>query len=182
MLETPNLLLASWERQTASDAATVARDGRRRAILDADRGTPLGFARLRFDPGVPLLRWFHRPVLEVFEAPDASLVCTARGRWGRRWGVYDADERPVGGLRPGRSSRCQGGTLVEDPYGRALAWIPERPLDGVRELTRYRGAPYGTAAETCGGTVLRFDPSLDANPFPRMLLLAALATEGTTSL
>jgi hypothetical protein len=151
MLELPTLLVQ------APDARSL------QAVADASTGAPAGFARPR--PARFWERWFAGAVLEVHEYEDESLLCVIRrGRLPRRRLVYDADGRWVGAVCGRRlEDRCgcvvaargpdagSRGEVFRDPVGRVLATL-RSGKDGV---------------------TLAFTEAVAAEPFTRMLLLAA---------
>ena len=152
MLEHATLLLRP------PDAAAV------QAVVDAAGGAPLGFARPR--PAGLLARWLAGPVVEVHEHEDNSLLCVIhRGLLRPHWRlVCDAEGRPVGAVRGRRlegrdgcvvavrrPDAAPGGDVFRDPEGRLLATL----------LPRQRGA------------TLTFTDAIAADPFAKMLVLAA---------
>jgi hypothetical protein len=112
-------------------------------------------------------------VLEVYETEDASLLCTAQRLWGLRpaWRVCDADEHPVGSLW------CSGGRptrwLLADRWGQCLARIEPSPNGTLGQFIAPAGDLLGTLECSPQGDLLTFAPVLDANPFARMIVLAA---------
>jgi hypothetical protein len=159
MLERQGLVVGPWA------AVPDLREGRprRRAVLDAATGEPLGFVA-RAAPGTLWLRWLRPAVLEVYETEDASLVCTLRGpSLGRRtWEVRDSEGRRVATLFQ---------AVVRDAEGRRQATLQRSARGG----TFYNQAGLALAAFTpCErGTVLTFAAALEGNPFARMALLGA---------
>ncbi len=132
--------------------------GGARAIVDAATGAPLGSAR----PAAPGPTWLPgRPVLEVREDGDAPLLFTVRRDWWplARHEVRDADGRLVGRL---------AGPLVTGYAGLPVA---ARGSDGA-----YRAADGRVLARVergRAGVEVSFAEEADADPFLRMLLLAA---------
>jgi hypothetical protein len=197
MLESPGLLIRPWTTSVGPESPSrqrVAVQTKRRTILNAATGSAMGFACWRAE--TKLLWWLTRAVVEVYETEDASLLCTAHGRWGRpwRWEVRDADDHAVGSFRggelklppdlvqlgklrplPGRGQAQYRGALVLDRFGQFLAWIEGVPIDrAVRRLLAPAGQELGTVAVTPEGVVLRFAVTLEGDPFARMVLLAAV--------
>jgi hypothetical protein len=133
--------------------------------------------------------------VDVLENEDASLLLIVQPRWGwrRRWEILDADHRRVGSFRSGRfawspdvvklwrlatpvdSGRHRFlGTLVEDWYGRVLAWIEAPITRSPARLIAPDGEVVGTVAERGPDTVVKFAVVLEGNPFAKMALLAAV--------
>jgi hypothetical protein len=144
-----------------------------RAILAADTGEKLGHACWRPSRLPGWLSWFARPVLEVYETEDASLLCTAQRVWGLSppWRVCDADGHPVGtvwcsGTRP-------GGCLLADRWGQCFARIEPSPNGPAGQFLAPAGHAVATLQHTPQGDLLTFAPVLDVNPFARMIVLAA---------
>ena len=129
------------------------------AVVDAETGAALGFARNR--PAGGWGRWLGGATLEVHEQQDASLLCTIRRGWLRRGCrlVYDADERGVGLVR---------GRRLEDRHGRLVA---AGGPDGV--FRDPDGRPLATLRAGAGGLTVAFTEGAATDPFARMLVLAA---------
>jgi hypothetical protein len=129
-----------------------------RAIVDADSGAPLGFARREAPRS--WCRPFARAILAVHEHEDAPLLFTVRRAWGLlpRREVRDADGHPVGSLL-GRAVHDRHGRRLAALYGEVFRGRDQRPL---AELT---------AGEE--GTRVAFSPDIAGEPFLKMLLLAA---------
>jgi hypothetical protein len=173
MLEQQTLLLRPWafpaDQPTHSARAGSGGAGpgaRTRVVLAGASGAPLGFAAWRTAPGVFWKRWFFRPVLEVFETEDASLLMTvaAPRRLGRDWEVRDAEGHPAGVLR---------GDVVLDRSGRALAAAEPDPAGAGRRFVTPLGSVLTTLTPAGDGMLLTFAPGLEGDPFARMVLLAA---------
>ncbi|HVS39575.1 MAG TPA: hypothetical protein VMS17_28720 [Gemmataceae bacterium] len=151
MLELPALLLHPPDARSCQ------------AILDAATGAPAGFSRPRaaglWD------RWLSGATLEVHEHVDESLLCVIRqGRFPRRRLVYDAEGRWVGAVF---------GRRLEDGCGRVVA--VRGPNSGMRgDVFR---DPDGRQAAILQpgkhGLALAFTDACAADPFARMLMLAA---------
>jgi hypothetical protein len=193
MLECDGLMFRPWVPTGAPNPHPQGGRGIRgqeRTILDPATGTVLGFARWRRGTGAGLLRWFSRPVLQVYETEDASLLCTAHVCWGwpRRWQVRDAEGNPVGTFRRGQfrvptqldslpergAGRRLAGTLVQDRFGQPLGCIEATPRGVFGSLLTPDGRELGTVTRTALGTEVQFDASLQDRPFTKMVLLAAL--------
>jgi hypothetical protein len=159
MLEQSALLLQPW--------VPAAGGGRGRAILDAAARTPLGLART--PAGRRAGSWFARPVVEIYETEDESLLCTVgRGWWpAGRWLVREADGHLVGSVR---------GPHVEDRRGRDVAVLRPGP-DGGGPFLDTAGVELGRLEEGTDGLRLKFAVWLEGDPFARMLLLAAAVTK-----
>lgn len=158
MLEQQNLLLRPW--------ATSAGGLGSRAILDPASGAPLGFACWRAAAGPCWRRWLAPAALAVHESDDEPLVFTVQRVWGLtpRWEVRDADGHYVGMLREQR---------LHDRYDRGLAAIERSP---DRSTARFRGPDgreLGALSRSGDTTELTFTPSVDGQPFVKMVLLAA---------
>ncbi len=155
MLETPTLFLLPWTGGPEP----------RRAIRDAAAGTSLGLARWRVIRAPWWSAWLVRPVLEIRETEDESLLCTvaAPRLLVRAWTVQDADGQLVGTLR---------GNLVLDRFGRAVALVDRTADVGHRfvGVQNHELAVLGPAEE---GSRLAFAAPVTGDPFAKMLLLAA---------
>jgi hypothetical protein len=153
MLESPSLLVRP------PDAAAV------RAVVEPATGAPLGSARRRRGRGF-WGRWFGRPVLEVREHEDEPLLFTVRRCWGWPGGreVRDADGRFVGTLR---------GWCIWDRFGRPLAGRAAPGGPGYEELGSPEGRVLAILHYEISGIRLSFTPEVAADPFAKMLVLAA---------
>jgi hypothetical protein len=143
----------------------------RRAIVAADTGVPLGFARRGGHAELP---WWRRPlwpVLEVREQDDEPLLFTVRHCWswrGRRE-LCDADGRRLGTLL---------GDAIDDLWGRRLAlrsWTTNRTVSTFR--TPRGQALASTSADEAGLCLTFAEPAL-GEPFLKMLLLGAVLLNG----
>ncbi len=170
MLESPSLLLRPWTPVPGDGDERRLPRSWARAILDAATHAALGSASWRTRPAPALLRWLVRPVVEVFETEDQSLLCTLRGPWGpaSSWQVRDAEGRSVGTVH--RSA-------LLDPFGRCLAVI-EPAAEGGARFRSPNGRPRGMLEVAPEGARLTFADELDGDPFARMLLLAAALING----
>lgn len=162
MLEWPRLLI----RAPADESAARA-DGW--MILDPITDTRLGFAGWRQRRG-----WPARPVLEVYETDDASLLLTMRreGVFGARWRVRDADGRSVGVIMPAASRQRSGDVLISR-FGLAFAWIAGAAAQTARRVTDVDGMEIGSLSRSDAGLEVEFAERFGADPFARMVLLAA---------
>lgn len=133
-----------------------------RPIVEAEGGTPLGFAQARI-----VRRWWWPTVtvLEVREYQDAPLLFTLRGTWSWRTchEVRDADGFVIGSL-----SREH----VHDEYGRRFA-VRKAEAEGRWSLLSMRGQLLGQAQVEPQGVRLTFAPKIEREPFVKMLVLAA---------
>lgn len=166
MLEHPRLLLQPWITDSPS--------GRRRRNIQLVAGhEQVGFAE---EPGSSRhWFWLPRPILEVYETDDASLLMRVRRSWG--WSpcyeVLDADDIRRGlfephlpGQRPpllggGVSGAVLAMRLSPHPIGSAASswWVPLNELATVTLIPE--------------GTLLEFAASVQRNPFTKMVVLAA---------
>jgi hypothetical protein len=123
---------------------------------------------------LPVVGWRGRPIIEVFETEDASLICTAYSRWGRQWEVCSAEDHLIGVCRS--TAKRADVASIEDPYGRTIIRVVGTNGCGYRRLIRESvGIPVGAITLTAEGTRLEFDTGsgIDQNPFVRMLMLTA---------
>jgi hypothetical protein len=138
-----------------------------RAIVAADTGAPLGFARWR-TPGGPW--WRLRPaVLAVHEHEDEPLLFTVRRGWPLLpWReVRDAEGRRVGYLL---------GRRVSNRLGRRLA--QRLRLADRYEFRRADGRALAEVRLGREGARLTFGAEVAPDPFAKMLLLAAALALG----
>lgn len=151
MLEHATLLLGP------PDAASA------QAVVDADAGAPVGSARPR--PAGLLERWLAGPAVEVREHEDGSLLCVIRrGPLSpHRRAVFDADGRPVGAVR-GRRLQGRGGRVVA---------VRRPDVGGGDVFVDPAGRPLATLSARPGGATLAFTDAIAADPFAKMLVLAA---------
>jgi hypothetical protein len=138
-----------------------------RTILDGKRTNVLGFAEWRRRPAFLGLSWLRRPVAQIYETEDRSLVCTVLSRWGRRWEVVDAEERSVGAFSTTASAQ------IEDPFGRRMISIARIPRSGRVLLSELNGAEIGAITLSDDGTRMELDAAWECNPFVKMVLLSA---------
>jgi hypothetical protein len=167
MLEHSHLLLRSWQNCPA-DPTGRNQPGRfrRRDIVEPESAQLVGLVRC----GRTRFSWLTRPVWEIYELPDASLLITLKRPWllWRFWEVFEADQRRVGmiyrhHLLDGGAQRL--GVIRQGPgdnHGRFVA-------PGERELGTF--VRQGDAS-----LLLGFDPGVD--PFTRMTLLGAALALG----
>lgn len=128
-------------------------------IEDPATGVALGSARPTAGPALWLLAW---PVLEVREAEDAPLVFTVRRTWSllSRYEVRDAEGRPVGSL---------AGRFVMERTGRQFATLGPDGAFRTRDGNILARVMYANR-----GTEISFSEVLAADPYGKMLLLAAV--------
>lgn len=112
MLESSSLSLGPW---SASSRAILVQH----KVRDTETGQCLGLARWLTPPLAGWRGWFRRPILEVVESDDESLLCSLRRCWRPLplWDVLDADGRFIGSLRRG---------VLLDPLGRRFAVLTAR--------------------------------------------------------
>jgi hypothetical protein len=122
---------------------------------------------------------------------DAPLLLTLQppAVWAPSWRIADADGHAIGGLRPyalnlsrvlrfpnsanGPNSVRAGGLLVEDRFRRIFALL-DHSGEGTERLFRTPdGMELGTLTTLPDGQLLTFGFAVEANPFAKMLLLAA---------
>jgi hypothetical protein len=154
MLEQPVLLLRP--RKTS----------RRQAIVAADTGEPLGFAR--WPAGAENLWWplSGRPVLAVHEHEDEPLLFSVYRCWSLlpRREVCDADGHHVGIL---------AGPQVRDRFGRRLAVLHREANRRTASFLSPDGRSLGRVTAGADGVRVAFGPEVAGDPFAKMLLLAA---------
>jgi hypothetical protein len=165
MLESPGLLLGSWQRppQTVSGGPAP---GLFRWVLDARSRQPLGLIRSKRSDRGPLWRWLERQVWQVFETEDESLLLTLYGPWSflKPWEVHDAEDRLICTM----ASRA-----VLDSAGDLRAyWTGPAPpghycfRDAAdRELAQLHSSP--------DGLELLFTALIQDDPYAKMALLGA---------
>src|SRR5579864_3784775 len=158
MLECAELLMGSWTqeggiRQRAINGPETHRLGRVRAVLPS------------------WLSWLGRQVQEVLETDDDCLLMTLRRPWGlaRTWEIFDAEERRVGILFR---------NLLLDGEGRHVAHARHNKDHRSGSFCDPDGSELGTFAVQESATLLAFSPTLEDNPFTRMILLGAVLSWG----
>src|SRR5262249_41097220 len=153
MLEKQGLLLNPWEFSATQP---------RRTVRDAATGEPLGFVSRRPSTRWRWLRWLERPVWEVYETEDASLLMSLRGPgiWTRTWEVFDAEPRLVGTLR---------GTALLDGYGGRLAVAQRSHERGAGRFVNPHGLELASFSRHDRDTLLTFHPALEGDPFAKMI-------------
>ncbi len=178
MLESRVLLVRPMFASTADRSS-----GRVADIWDALTGNLLGSAQRRASEDW-WRGWLRPPALTVHEADDEPLLFILQRRWyfSGFWNVLDADEQPVGWLRPSLhdsplSGRLawRGGLSILDRDGRCLGTLQMQT--GVAEegsLLDPQGAKLATFRARAGETELAFHLAADSEPFLRMLLLAVV--------
>jgi hypothetical protein len=152
----------------------------------------LGLSCWQRPTGPAWLRWLLRPLLAVYETEDESLLLLVRRVWALacRWQVSDANAQVVGtiwprtllwprspaipprqgGARPSRNTEV----LVEDRWERFFALTTPTPTDSSSHFLGPDGSELGSLRGSAAGSLLTFGPQVEANPFTRMLLLAAV--------
>lgn len=132
----------------------------------ASSGELLGVAGWRMSEWWSWLSWLAPPVLAVHENDDAPLLFTVHRRWGlgSYWEVRDADSHLVG---------LVNGPLLQDRLGRHLALCERQQTDGSVRVRDLDGRDLMTLTPRPAEVRLTFAPAAEANPFLKMLLLAA---------
>lgn len=135
-------------------------------ITDADSGAVLGCVRSRTGGAARWRRWFARPVWEVYESDDESLLMTLQGAWlwSSAWDVYDAEPRRVGSLQRGR---------LVDGDGVYLAALELETARRGGRIRNWHGLELASFQLNEGAATLTFLPALEGDPFAKMLALAA---------
>jgi hypothetical protein len=162
-MEQSSLSLRPWNTPPPGELGGLVR-----AIMDGT-GEAVGFVR-QPPPRTPRwLNWLSRRTIEVYEAPDGSLVFALRRAWGWRgsWRLYDAEERLVGTLR---------GRMMLDGFGHFLAAIEPANAAGRARFLALEGHELGEYTLDRDGAQVTFAPALEGNPFAKMLLLGAVLT------
>lgn len=162
MLECQSLWLGSNGADLGPSAGPGG-EAPRWIILEVESRKFLGLVRRRSHPATVWFASWHRPMLDVYEGEDESLLFTLTRGWGQGWLVSDAEGQRVGTVR---------GNLARDGAGQRLALF-EPSQDGL--LGRWRsgdGQPLATAARDGDGVTIRFAACVDGQPFVKMLLLA----------
>jgi hypothetical protein len=135
--------------------------GQPRVIADAESGKPVGFTRLIYRPG-----WWDRvfgPVLFVHEREEEPLVFSVRRCviWTQRE-VRDAEDERIGYLGPGS---------IRD-RNRLLYAQTQADKEGLVYLC-VNGAILAKVRHASAGLELSFTKVIEADPFAKMLVLAA---------
>ncbi|MBL8796146.1 MAG: hypothetical protein JNM56_19750 [Planctomycetia bacterium] len=147
---------------------TQAADAPRWSILNAVDGKLLGVARRRTPPPSFWFAGRKRPLLEVVEGADESLLFTLTPGWGQGWLVDDAEGQRVGSVRA---------QLARDGGGERLARF-EPSTDGQSGRWLAVDGQELAATRRDGQTVeVSFAPIIQDQPFVKMLLLAMLLRE-----
>jgi hypothetical protein len=134
--------------------------------------------------------WLLPSAWEVVETDDRSLVFTLRRSWrfSAEWCVRDSEGKRVGSVLekagrltpfrmcltdvPRRAVERLYETRIEDSWGRCVAHL--RTEDGGTALfVTPNGAELGSLSRQVEETQLTFAEAVAADPFTRMLLLAA---------
>lgn len=173
MLELSSLLLQSWTPLPSAPRGGAlppsAEPVLGRLIVNPADGATVGSVRQR--PIVSSWKfWRPQSGFDVFEMDDHPLLFSVQRIWslGRFCDVRDAEGHLVGRFDRGR---------VQDAYGWGWAAV-ER--DRSQRMLGFRDRAHELAALTAaaGGDILVFRAALGANPFSRMLVLAAALAEG----
>ena len=158
MLEHSGLLLRSQEAAFLAPPSRVV-------ILDALTAATLGSARWQGGRGrLAWLRWWAPPLIRVHESEDEPLLMTLSRGWGSRWLVQDADGIAVGRLR---------GRLLLDRRDLGIAILRPAPNGVEASYEDGLGQVVAVLARRPGSVELTLLPEAPANPFARMVLLAA---------
>jgi hypothetical protein len=181
MLEVQSLWLAPWSAEGSLDGVRPFRFQEHhdlKPIRDLVTEVSLGFARRKRVVISSWIPWPAWPVIEVFETEDASLLFTTYCRnWFRTWEVVDAENHRVGSLRPSpgssRGTKKLPGIRIEDSSIRSIAWMEIPGAHSSGRILGPAGKELGILAYSDQGTELRFDVSLQGDPFAKMLILAA---------
>jgi hypothetical protein len=168
MLEHSGLLLKPWQDVTLTGPPAEKRgerSERRRPILDVETRQPVGAVRVRCLPQ-GWLCWFHRPVFEVVETEDDSLLCVLHGPvrnwfWPSSWELYDAEEMFVCGFRH---------TEVFDGTGRVRLRLVRLGADEFHFVGPDRRV-LGKATITGTEVQVLFTEAVENDPYARMAIL-----------
>jgi hypothetical protein len=165
MLELPALHIEPWQPALA---AVPGRACWHRTILDQQGGRAVGVVLWQQSVSWKWLRFLWVPFFAVHESDDEPLLFTARRVWSPRpsWEVNDAEQHCVGGLRP---------PWVVDAEGRTIARI-ERAAGATGTIFRGPGGEELASLQGNEERLLRFGCGVAAEPFVKMLLLAAALT------
>jgi hypothetical protein len=161
MMELSSLCLRPWNTSPSDELGGLVR-----TVTD-EAGATVGFAR-QPPPRMPRwLNWLSRRAIEVYEAPDGSLLFALRRGWGWRgsWRLFDADERLVGTLR---------GRVMLDGFGHFLSFVESPDAEGHARFLALEGHELGAYTQNRDATHVSFAPTLEGNPFAKMLLLGAV--------
>jgi len=158
MLELPKLWLGPWKIQGELSY---------RFILDPIDHSFLGVARQRSQASSVWFGYLNRPVIEVHEGEDESLVFTVSRMWGlgTGWQVCDADGQRTGTLRA---------ELIRDRLGCNLAVIELSQEAGEGRWLNPGSEELARFAPSSDGQLISFGTHVEANPIFKMLLLASL--------
>jgi hypothetical protein len=164
MLERQSLWVGS-NRAGLGPNAGAGSEAPRWTIREAESRKLLGLARQRSHPATVWFASWHRPLLDIYEGEDESLLFTLTRGWGQGWLVSDAEGQRVGTVRA---------NLARDGAGQRLARF-EPTSDGL--LGRWRaedGQELATVIRDGEGVAMRFAACVEGQPFVKMLLLAML--------
>src|SRR5262249_15975380 len=122
--------------------------------------------------------------IDVFEGEDASFLMGLRRGFRRIWSVADAEERDVGMIYRGALLSLRGQTLARF-HAPAGAFVDHRgqTIAGVTRRASHAGSGAGGASEGGWGRdgaswLLTFLDVAPSDPFPRMVILAAVLSWG----
>jgi hypothetical protein len=137
-----------------------------RAIVAADSGKPLGFARWNPAERRPWWRWLVPGTLEVREQEDESLLFTLRRAWTLLawYEICDAD-----GVLLGRVI----GRVVQDHEQRCFAVHQSEEQPGRTAFVSPAGLRLARLKNDADGIRLTFATEIEDEPFLKMLLLGA---------
>jgi len=134
----------------------------------------LGLVRRRVQT---LAIWFGgltRPVVDVYETEDESLVLSFTRSWGfgARWAVRDADGQTMGTF-----SAYPNGCVAWDSLGLLLASFENGAEEPLGRWLSPRQTELGSVVRADVGVLVRFEPELEAKPWHKMVLLAMVLRE-----
>jgi hypothetical protein len=160
MLESQTLWMSEHKRPPGSTASAAAI----RQVRTSAGGRELGritIQRLRWWP------WNVPRIISVSEGPDNSAVFAGRrASWlPRDWDVLDADGRLVGLIR---------GSFLLGADGRVLGQCAMRRERGAGKVVDPNGILIVQWWADGAGTLIRFSPALDEQPFAKMTILIAV--------
>lgn len=168
MLEHKGLLLRPWQDVSLTGPRSGMAAGgteRRRLILDVQTSQPAGAVRVRCLPQ-GWRRWWHRPIYEVVESEDDSLLCVLHGPvqnwfWPSCWELYDAEDLFVCGFRR---------TEVFDGTGRVRLHLVRLGADEFHLVGPDRRV-LAKVAHTGTGVQILFTEAVENDPYAKMAVL-----------